>query len=203
MKRYLLIILSLSFIFFGWGGNKFNSQVSANIPVQISDFYRDYNFVCSFSTQTERMKLISYFDGETLLEEIRSKRLDKIFQMMKDIKNRVLIVDPEMVIWVKPSSSCYQYVFHPEIIEIKDIILSSGKALVDVLVYELEPEVIVKFIYQYDENKGDEARIPSEEERIRIAKSRIIQKKEFHRWFLQNERWMKFDANIIQLKSTK
>jgi len=108
--------------------------------------------------------------------------------------------DPKMVIYVGPRKPYIKYFFNSELIELKKIEKTDKKAVVEVLSYSLEPEVINKFITQFNENAGEEDKIPSDEDRVKTVKSRIIPKVEFHIWYFQDGKWMKAEHKNIFIR---
>jgi hypothetical protein len=202
MNRYEIIALAFILILPGPSLTKDRpaSKSLAPIPQQIAEFYEDYNFVASFSSPSEREKLIENFHREVLPEDIRSNRFNRVFRVMKTLYSRMVRFDPEMVIYVGPRKPYIKYFFNSELMELKKIEKSDKKAVVEVLSYSLEPEVINKFIIQFDENAGEEDKIPSEEERVQTAKSRVIPRVEFHIWYFQDGKWMKGEHKNIYIK---
>ncbi len=202
MKKYVIVAFVFLLISSGVGLSKNQpaSQSLASFPQQIEEFYEDYNFVASFSTHSERDQLIDNFHREVLPEDIRSHRFNRVFRVMKTLYSRIVRFDPEMVIYVGPRKSYIKYFFDSELMELKKIEKSDKKAVVEVLSYSLEPEVVHKFIIQYDDNEGEEDKIPSDEERVQAAKSRVIPRVEFHIWYFQDGKWLKAEHKNIYLK---
>lgn len=202
MKKYAIVAFAFLLISSSAGFSK-NRQVSLDplsIPQQIAEFYEDYNFVASFSSPSEREKLIENFHREVLPEDIRSDRFNRVFRVMKALFSRMVRFDPEMVIYVGPRKPYIKYFFNSELMELRKIEKSDKKAVVEVLSYSLEPGVINKFIIQFDENAGEEDKIPSDKERVQTAKSRVIPKIEFHIWYFQDGKWMKGEHKNIYIK---
>lgn len=171
-----------------------------SLPPQIEEFYEDYNFVASFSTPAEREKIIDYFEREVLPEDIRSKRFNQVFRMMKKLYSRMLRFDPEMVIHRGPRKAYIKYFFNSELLEARKIERSDKKAVVEVLSYSVEPEFVNRFIDQFYENAGEEDKIPSDEERVKTVKSKIIPRVEFHIWYFQEGIWMKAEHKNVYIK---
>ena len=157
-----------------------------SLPPQIAEFYEDYNFVASFSTPAEREKIIDNFEREFLPEDIRSERFNQVFRMMKKLYSRMLRFDPEMVIYRGPRKAYIKYFFNSELLEARKVERSDKKAVVEVLSYSTEPEFVNRFIDEFNENAGEEDKIPSNEERVKTVKSKVIPRVEFHIWYLQD-----------------
>jgi len=198
MKRFLSIGIALAFIIpLLWGfasGQK--EQDKQSLSLEISEYYRSYNFISSFSSQFERETLAAYLSQEKL----NSERLEKVFQSMKKVKARVMNTDPKMTIQVKPSGL---NIFPSEIIEVRNFKQNGGELMVEVAAYGLKPEENFRYIALYDEHKGNEKEIPSEEEIIDTAKSKFPPRKEIHKWLYVNGQWMKQEANLVFLKDKK
>lgn len=177
------------------------SLSSSSIPPEISEFYEDYNFVASFSTPSERDKLIDCFSQDVLPEDIRTDRMNRVFRLMKKLYFRIARIDPKMVQHVGPRTPYIRYFFHSELLYIKKIDRSSQKAAVEILAYSIEPEFVSRYIQQYETNQDEEKRVPSDEERIESVKSRIVPKTEFHIWLYQNGLWMKAEHKNVYIKN--
>ncbi len=198
MKRFLSIGIALAFIIpLLWGfasGQK--EQDKQSLSLEISEYYRSYNFISSFSSQFERETLAAYLSQEKL----NSERLEKVFQSMKKVKARVMNTDPKMTIQVKPGGL---NIFPSEVIEVRNFKQNGGELMVEVAAYGLKPEENFRYIALYDEHKGNEKEIPSEEEIIDTAKSKFPPRKEIHKWLYVNGQWMKQEANLVFLKDKK
>jgi hypothetical protein len=174
---------------------------SSSLPSEISEFYEDYNFVASFSTPAERDTLIDYFSDDVLPEDIRTDRMNRVFQLMKKLYSRIARIDPKMVHRVEPKMPYIKYFFHPELLDIKSVDLSKQKAVVEIMAYSVEPEFVNRYIQQYDTNQDNEDGIASNQERIESIKSRIMPRTELHIWLYQNGRWMKAEHKNIYIKN--
>lgn len=199
MNRFMLILISLAIFITAvcWPNNLDNAQIRKEIPSEISEYYEDYNFVSSFSSSDERKELMNYLSERELPEKFKSERLKKILRLMKRIRAKILRYDPKIVTPAKPHSL---YIFHSELIEVKNF-HHKGKAVeIKVLVYDLEPEKNFRFISLYEKHNGDEKEILPVEIRIQAAKSEQAPRIEIHKWVYTKGRWLKRDANIVLIK---
>ena len=172
------------------------------LPPQISEFYDNYNFVSSFSTQAERKMLIEKYSKQGIPEHMKTERLGKVFNTMKKLKDRFFVTDSEMVLWVGPTHKFWKFHFRPVLFDVLDIHVSGDRAVVDVVSYRIEPEKILRFIRAYEESKGETQKVPTPEERIRHAEC-LDPEKVFHRWVFQNGNWKKRVADLYLLKDKK
>jgi len=198
-------MVALAFLLFlagsGWSKNRPVLQPSPSIPPQIAEFYEDYNFVASFSTPSEREELIDLFARETLPDDLRSDRMNRVFRMMKELYSRMVRIDPKMVIPVGPRTQYIKYFFLPELLDIKKIDRSGEKAVVEVCAYSVGPEFVNRFISEYEENNGEEKKmIPTEDERMGLVKRSVFPRTEFHIWLLQDGKWMRAEHKNIYIK---
>ncbi len=205
MNRHLMkaMISSALVLIFAYPGLSNGSSIFYDfdsIPQQITDFYEDYNFVASFSTPSEREELIDNFEREFLPEETRSVRFNQVFRMMKRLFSRMVRYDPQMVIFHGARKATLKYFFNSELLEARKIQRSDKKAVVEVLTYSVEPEFINRFIAQFNQNAGEEDKIPSNEDRMQTVKSEIVPKIEFHIWYFQDGKWMKAEHKNIYIK---
>ncbi len=181
-KRLTFLMVALAFLISGIDKAEariFSPDLSS-LPMEISEFYEDYNFVASFSTPLERETLIDSFSRKVLPEDIRTDRMNRVFRLMKKLYARIARIDPKMVQHVGPRKPYIKYFFHSELLDIKKIDRSRKKAVLEILTYTVEPEFVSRYIQQYEENQDEEKKAPSDEERIKSVKSRITPKTEFH-----------------------
>ena len=172
------------------------------LPPQISEFYDSYNFISSFSTRAERKILIEKYSQYGIPEDMKSKRLGKVFTQMKKLKDQFFVMDSEMVLWVGPTPKFWKFHFRPVIFDVLGYQVSDDTAVVDVVSYNVEPETVLRFISAYEESNGNAQKIPSHEERILQTKCNDPQKV-IHRWVLQNGKWKKSVADLYLLKDKK
>jgi hypothetical protein len=202
MKRFFSTALPLAFIIpFLWtlrSGQK--QSESQSIPLEITEYYQNYNFISSFSSQSERNTLVDYLGQQQLPEKLKSERLERVFQLMKKVKAKVMKLDPKMNIEVKPAVGS---IFLSEMIEVRNFKESGGEISVEVASYALKPEENFRFIALYDERNGNEKEIPSEDERIEAAKSKYPPRIEIHKWLYANGQWMKQEVNVVFVKDKK
>ncbi len=169
------------------------------LPPQISEFYDRYNFISSFSTGAEREMLIEKYSENGISEDTETKRLGKVFNAMRRLKDQFIVGDFEMVLWVGPTSKFWKFHFRPVLFDVVSFQVSGDSAFVDVVSHEVELDMILRFISAYEQNDGDAQKIPSPEERILQANCRNPEKA-IHRWFLQNGTWKKSGADLFPLK---
>jgi hypothetical protein len=203
-RKFMSIVIASALVLIctypGVSGERPYLHDLTSLPLQIAEFYEDYNFVASFSTPAEREKIIDNFEREFLPSEIRSERFNQVFRMMKRLYSRMIRFDPKMVIYRGPRKPYIKYFFNSELLEARKIERSDKKAVVEVLSYSVEPEFINRFINQFNEKAGEEGKIPSNEERVKAVKSIVIPKIEFHIWYFQDGAWMKAEHKNIYIK---
>jgi len=204
MKQTL--ILGILFILLIYSQSHANSgkvfSDKSILPPQISDFYDSYNFISSFSTGAERKMLIEKYSKNGIPEELETERLGKVFKQMKRLKDQFLVLDSEMVLWVGPTPKFWKFHFRPVLFDILGVQISGETVVVDVVSYEVEPDMILRFISLYEQSNGDTHKIPSPKERILKANCRTPGKV-FHRWVRQNGKWKKRVADLYQLKEKR
>ena len=202
MNRYFMT--GLAFLMFltwpGWSNVSADIQLSSSIPPQIEEFYEDYNFVASFSTPPEREKLIEFFARESLPDDLKSDRMNRVFRMMKELYCRMVRIDPEMVIPFGPRTQYIKSFFLPELLDVKKIDQSGEKTVVEVCAYSVGPEFVNRFISEYEQKNGEDGEIPSEEERLDLVKENVFPRTEFHIWFIREGKWMRAEHKNIYIK---
>ncbi|MFC2164352.1 hypothetical protein ACFLT2_05080 [Acidobacteriota bacterium] len=180
------------------GSTRTEAPKNVNIPSQISVFYEDYNFISSFSTSTERRRLIGCMGEAEIPKDLKCQRLENVLTRLKKLRQMMLVNDSEMVIWQEGTGSFFGFHFRPVLFIVGDIQLFEEKALVEVRSYELEPDMILHFIAEYDTYSKDSDEDSSPEGRIKMVKARAPNL-EIHRWCFQNEKWMKSAADLFFL----
>jgi hypothetical protein len=202
-KHIICLMGALAFLVLGTGAgeNRHSVQNPGSLPLEISEFYEDYNFVASFSTPSERDMLIECFSKEVLPEDIQSDRMNRVFRLMKKLYSQIMRIDPKMVQHVGPRKPHIKYFFKAELLDIQKMDRSGKKAVVEVLAYSVEPEFVSRYIRHIETDQDDEEKVPSDEDRIKTAKSRVLPKTEFHIWRHQNGRWMKADHKNVYIKN--
>ncbi|MGD9344225.1 MAG: hypothetical protein PVH84_00065 [Candidatus Aminicenantes bacterium] len=204
MKKTLVLgLLSIGLFFPSIRAHSDNIRTETPVlPPQISEFYKSYNFISSFSTGAERKMLIEKYSRYGIPEDMETERLGKVFNRMKRLEDWFFVMDSEMVIWVGPTPKFWKFHFRPVLFDVLGIHFSGDMAVVDVVSYHVEPETILRFISAFEESDGDEQKVPSPDERILHAKSSDPEKI-FHRWVLQNGKWKKSTADLYPLKDKR
>ena len=202
-KRFTCLMAALVFMILrpGIAKDRHFFQNPPSVPLEITEFYEDYNFVATFSTPCERDTLIDCFSQKVLPEEIRTDRMNRVFRLMKKLFSQIARIDPKMVQHVGPRTPYIKYFFHTELLDIRKIDKSNKKAVVEILAYMVEPEFVSRYIQQYETNQDKEKKVPSDEDRIESIQSRIAPKTEFHIWLYQNGRWMKAEHKNVYIKN--
>ena len=182
----------------------FGNQIltySDKVPLNILEYYQDDNFISSFSTRSERNLLARYIAHKTLPDQLRrDERLDKVFKLMQKQDEKVMRVDPKMLIQrILPTRNFIS----SDLVEVDHVQHNCGEILVKISVYSLDHEINMLFISQYNEYEGDEGKISSEEERLKMARSSSIFSQAIHKWTLVEGRWLKCEVDIRLLKETR
>jgi len=199
MQRISFLIV-IGVLFCGWGALPSGFQENQLIPEEIQVFYRDYNFVCSFTTRSERVQMAACLDDGVLPNELNSQRHQEVFSRMKRLIQKVLILDPKMVIPSGVENNLQKLIFRQELFEVKAFRRSRDSAGVDVFAYTLEPEMVMRYISEYEDNQGETDKIPSESQILQESRSRIEQRLETHTWKYMNRRWVKTFNSYLFLK---
>jgi len=180
------------------GTTRAKAPKNASIPSQISAFYEDYNFISSYSTTTERRQLIECRGELKMPKDLKCKRLENVLTRMEKLRHMILVNDPEMVKWNSPTGSFFGFHFRPVLFIVGDVQLFEEKALVEVRSYELESDMILRFIAEYDSYKKDNDKSSTLEERVNVVNGRAPSI-ETHRWCCQNGKWMKSGSDLFFL----
>ena len=148
------------------------------IPEDILAFYRDYNFVCSFTTPAERVRLAACLDDGVLPKELDSQRHHEVFSRMKRLIHQVLILDPDMVIPSGAGKNLQKLVFSQELFEVQDF----RRIKKTVLGLMFLPMLLIQkwlcaISQEYEDNQGETDKLPSESQILQESRSRIEQRR--------------------------
>ena len=192
---FLLLLMPLM-----GGTDQKNPLIKNTLPIQISDFYDNCNYVCAYSTRNERMKILDALYKEERLPEDSSGRLACVRDRMIKIRDHVRMLDPEMVLKSKgPTPMDRNLFFRTERVTVQSYRKEGHKLSVKLTVFELEPEDVVKFISAYHQEEQN-GRRPSSPDQLPKPSSRTIEKTEYHDWTLRDGKWMKTDGRYLLLK---
>jgi hypothetical protein len=169
-----------------------------SIPTQISAFYEDYNFVSSYSTRAERQRLLGCLEVKKIPNDLKCNRLENVWKRMKKLRQMMIVNDSEMVIWKNRTGSFFGFHFRPVLFVVGDIQLLEENALIEVRSYELEKDMILRFIDEYDSITRDSDQSPSLRERVKMAHL-PAPGLEIHRWCCLNGKWMKSASDLFFL----
>ncbi|MBN1224168.1 MAG: hypothetical protein JXB23_13050 [Candidatus Aminicenantes bacterium] len=168
-------------------------------PVEIAAFYEDYNFISSFSTARERSTLLDDWENAPVPEDSKKPRLEKVLSKMKKLKDKIWVADPGMLIGASKCTRYFGFHFRPVLFRIENTHVDGDVVTVEVHSYELGPEMILRFISDYDRNMGDEEKFPSFKERLQGAQAKPLGV-EVHRWCCRSGKWMKSAADLFFLE---
>jgi hypothetical protein len=199
MKAFHIGILTIYLILPVFQGTS-QAEVPKNIsiPSRISAFYEEYNFISSFSTTKERRRLLACMDEAKISKNLKCKRLENVLVRMKKLRQMMLVNDSEMVIWKGTTGSFFGFHFRPVLFIVGDVRLFGEKAMVEVRSYEIEPEMILRFIAEYDSHAKENDKSSSLEERVKMVNGKASNL-EIHRWSCQNGKWMKSASDLFFL----
>ena len=200
MKYLCCVCIILGLTVPGHAGELFDAS---NLPAQVSEFYRDYNFIGSFSTTAERWELMRYLDSPALPPHIQSKRLDKIFSLMKKVLFQIYRSDHAMEIFPGRLTRRSFFPFKSEVVEVEDVNPSLHKMAVKVKALPLEAFVVEKWIKEYENRENLREITLSFDDRIKGIGGLLSSHEAVHHWIHQEDRWMKLEINLLYLDFNK
>ena len=169
-----------------------------NIPSEISAFYEDYNFISAYSTTAERRRLIGCMGEAKIPKDLKCQRLENVLARMQKLRQMMLVNDSAMVIWNGRYGTFFGFHFRPVLFVLGDVQLFEEKALVEVRSYELEPDMILRFIGEYDNYAKGNEKNTSFGERLKMANT-AEPGLEIHLWCCLNGKWMKSASDLFFL----
>ena len=168
---------------------------AGELPLEIDAFYRDFNFVSSFSTPAERVGLAELYCAkrENRINRPLSDRLKKVACVIKELNRRTWNIDPEIHIHrMKPMAH-----IHPaKLITVDHFRAGRNAITVQVRVCSLEPEVNQVLVAFYERYSGDRDKLPSlQQELVPIQKRAPTT--EIHQWVNMDGRWILKEAKLV------
>ncbi len=167
------------------------SEEYPKLPLMISDYYHDLNFVVSYSTPFERWGLRRIRDAQSLT--CLPQRLKKIGIMLRRLDDRIL--DRDRGIRMGPDKGPrYRPLPPPQLIQIMDMRYFGQQVMVRVITRPLSPFENGRLISEYEGAGMKEIfSLPA----IRKRGFKNIPRFEIHRWVQLNDIWLKNSVNIV------
>jgi len=207
-------------------GSDTKSAADKKLPSQIAEFYSAYNFLSSFTSESERKQLASHRTFEEFPKQLKTKRLGKAYELLRSLNALIERIDPGIIaplqrptckklkcssegdrtICVSDPKMCAEElpndwaVMPSGLIQIDVVRQCSDNVLaVEFTSYIVAPETNFQLISQY-EKAGD--KVPSEEQILKMPGVRPVSVQVIHRWKLFDGNWMKQEADIVLLEAT-
>lgn len=199
MKANRIRILLTGFTLMALLGSTWSETTkNISIPSEISGFYEDYNFISSYSTSAERKRLIGCLGEAKIPEDLACQRLESVLKRMKKLRQMMSVNDSEMVNWNGSTGSFFGFHFRPVLFVIGEVQLSEEKALIEVRSYQLEPDMVLRFIEEYgSHSNANHENIPFEQQ-IKST-GMATPNLEIHRWCCHNGKWLKSASDLFFL----
>lgn len=150
----------------------------ANLPAEITRFYRDVNFATCFSTPDER-KLVSHWRATNSGSNHLQGRLHAVARSIGRIRSSLSSIDPTMVVWHGPDLAT------AEIMEILSRARDGNVIRVEVALHSVSRETNQWLVAQY----GKAETQPASSTSMLEGMLKQTVRKETHTWSLQNGRW--------------
>ena len=173
------------------------SESSEKLPAEIGSFYRDFNFVSSFSTPKERSGLIhlAKLPPEDRPKQPLPARLRRVQEIADQIRDRIWRIDPGIV---ASKLLLKNQVLPAELVKIDNLKINKDELFVRVTAYSIGPRVNLILVAQYENYAGDESRIPSLQERLELLQA-LTPRSEIHHWVKIDGSWVLKEAKVVLL----
>ena len=202
-------------------------STDSDLPGQIDEYYRNYNYVSLFSSEIERELIADSLMCEGTLEWSSHSDLDFCNEIpslpasQRLDRTRALIIGlSEDVIRDRNSMSIQEYVPGegaylrridpemqplrqnpyaplPELYQVTQTTAESDAITVEATVYQLEPLTNTRLISRYETYEGMGAEIPSNENLLQLAAPSSILRREHHHWIMENGTWKRFESGAV------
>lgn len=173
------------------------SESFEKLPADIGSFYRDFNFVSSFSTPKERSGLtpLAKLPSEDRPKQPLPARLRKVQEIAGRIRDRIWRIDPGIV---ASKLLLKNQVLPAELVKIDNLKINKDELFVRVTAYSIGPRVNLILVAQYENYAGDESRIPSLQERLELLQA-VTPRSEIHHWVKIDGSWVLKEAKVVLL----
>lgn len=172
--------------------------VSPRVSAEISEFYADCSFVSAYSTRAERQRLMAYLADKDAPKDLASPRLGRVSKIMKKIKGKIAVDDPQMVV---PAGPLDPSLLPQGLFVVQGIEPDSDKEIrVRLKAYDLEPAAVERLIQSYEAGRAPKDRPPSIAEETFPAGSLVSERNEVHTWRLVNDEWKECGEHAVLIK---
>jgi hypothetical protein len=198
IKTLIILLASGGVLFVTPRADDIRDDKTASIQ-QIDQFYEDLNFIGSLTTKAERARLAGFLARPHFEPDLKNERQRKVFERMLRVRERVMVVDPEMV--KSPADepwTPWRNLFRTDLVIIKKLRRTAEGAAVDVESYDLSPEPVLRFIREFEQAPDDWA-LPSVDELLSRLGRGTVRSQEVHVWKKRGGRWLKLDSHFTFL----
>jgi hypothetical protein len=160
-----------------------------DLPADIESFYRDKNFVNTYTMREERVTIFTLLAKNKDLSALDDERLQKAIKLLKGLVQKIYPVSDNM-------NSLANYPFQlvlPEISQVMNWKGSDDHIQVSLYTYALEPEANTYYVASYKPDLDPENYNPPD------LTFRYMNQ-EIHDWFYTGAKWQKATVNKILVK---
>jgi hypothetical protein len=170
-------------------GIKVKAQ-DAELPADIESFYRDKNFVNTYTLREERITIFTLLTKKEDLSVLQDERLQQSAELLSRLWQKVLPVADNM-------NAGTMYPFQLVLPEINQVISwqkNDDHIQVNVYTYSIEPEANAYYVASYSPEL-----IPENYKAVDPSELRYTSQ-EVHDWYFFDNRWQKATVNKILIK---
>jgi hypothetical protein len=162
----------------------------AGLPADIDSFYRDKNFVNTYTLREERITIFTLLTKKVDLSAMEDERLQKSAELLRGLMQKILPVGDNM-------NAGTLYPFQLVLPEINQVITwqkYNDHIQVNLYTYSLEPEANAYYVASYSPGL-----VPENYEAVDLSELRYTSQ-EIHDWHFLDNRWQKATVNMILVK---
>lgn len=158
------------------------------IPTEIADYVEARNFIASFSTPNERVRLAAYASASAVWDSTGSERLTEIYRRMRQVRAAEVDVDPGMPMYGRRTPDAG---VAPELLRIRRVrARGADEFVLGVMAYRLNSETNRRLVASYDDRRA----VPSLDAlRVQITRRKL------QYWERIDGRWRRQKTELLYL----
>ncbi|UCH21717.1 MAG: hypothetical protein JSU83_00125 [Deltaproteobacteria bacterium] len=197
MKNKLFFIFSLSMMLLSLVPRfEFHASAKDQLPLQITEFYDDFNFVSAFSTPEERAALqyLSRLAPDKRPHKKLTDRLKRVQEIAQKIEKNIWQADPGISL----RTQLPEKIQPAKLVAIRKFHLKKDRVSVWVNIFHIHLQLNTILVSEYEKNSGRN-NSPSIQEQLERVQTEMPQT-EIHHWLKINGRWLLDAARILLLE---
>ena len=160
------------------------------LPADIESFYRDKNFVNTYTLREERVTIFTLLQKNTDLSTLKDERMVRAVTLLQNLSEKFIPATDNM-----HTGSAYPFqLVLPEINQVIEWKRDGNRIQVSLYTYSMEPEQNRYYVASYTPEKEPENTDPVDFSKLRYASQEV------HDWIDMEDGWHKTSLNKILVK---